>query len=191
MCRDHVSDEFPRRARPRATIVAVGPPDGELPAGARIDLPLWQTDRHVAWISSVDVFSTGCSIELTCHRKDPDATGAHDLDLMRDLRLGVDWPTDEASPTLPIRGRGTPVPTGPRLHEQGANAGNGEIRRRYWLSTLPTRQTMTFVASWPSQGIDEHRVELDTEEIQTAARQAWAIWTSPDADIRQHPEAGQ
>jgi len=164
-----------------------GPPDGEIPVRVPIDLRLWQTDRHVTWISSMNVFRSGCSIELVCHRRDPGDTGVRELDLARDLRLSIVWPDASRSRASHRPGGGTPVPNGPRLTEGGASAHDGKLRRHYWLSELPSTKTMTFVASWPSEGIGEHQAEFDAELVQAAAKRSRTMWTEPDTDTEHNP----
>ncbi len=49
-------------------------------------------------------------------------------------------------------------------------------RRPAWAHPLPPDGPVTLVVSWPAQGIEEARAELDGAAIRAAAQRAVTLW---------------
>jgi hypothetical protein len=148
----------------------VGQPIGEMPARLPVDLVLWRTADHAAWISAIRVFSTGCWIELVSQMREH----RHDWGLHK-VQLSVRWTGQEDAMTWAPYGGGPPS-DGPRLFGGGGCGSPGTSLSSFWLPTLPRLGTLVFAAEWPQEGIGAHVVEVSAPDIFGTASRARQIW---------------
>ncbi len=67
--------------------------------------------------------------------------------------------------------------SGPIVMDRGGGGGGKLWEMSYWLWPLPPPGDITFVVSWPSEGIAEQTVTLDAAELRQRAADAEQIWT--------------
>jgi hypothetical protein len=79
-------------------------------------------------------------------------------------RLAASWPDGENKPT------------GLRLIEWGRSGSAGRYDQRYWLWPHPPTGALAFVCEWPSEQIEETRVEIDSAPILEAATRSVVLW---------------
>jgi hypothetical protein len=79
-------------------------------------------------------------------------------------RLAASWPDGENKPT------------GLRLIERGRSGSAGRYDQRYWLWPHPPTGALAFVCEWPSEQIEETRVEIDSAPILEAATRSVVLW---------------
>jgi len=68
-------------------------------------------------------------------------------------------------------------PVGPLvLGPSGGSSNDTTWEMRYWLWPLPPPGKISFLASWPSEGLEESIVDLDATEFRARAAQAEVLW---------------
>ncbi|MDP9795611.1 hypothetical protein J2S43_004123 [Catenuloplanes nepalensis] len=95
------------------------------------------------------------------------------------LRVGVLFADGRIATNLTFGGPSRPgdEPAGPLMMR---HSGHGDVRRAdmtFWLWPLPPEGPLTVVFSWPAQGIDEFRAEMDGALIRAAADRAVVVWS--------------
>ncbi|MFX0576929.1 hypothetical protein [Nocardia nepalensis] len=74
------------------------------------------------------------------------------------------------------------------LMSGGGGGTDGFSSTTYYLTPLPPPGPLTVIAAWPTAGIAEQRVELDTEALRHAAERAEVLWPADsETKSRQAP----
>lgn len=68
------------------------------------------------------------------------------------------------------------APAGPVLLQRGGGGGDRRFDVRFWLWPLPPPGELTFVAEWPSEGVELTRRPVDTAPILEAAARVEELW---------------
>jgi hypothetical protein len=151
---------------------------------------------------SVEVFSTGCLIEVLWSIRrgsEPDREwnrvtdqcfnrGRHRLDSENGragvLRFGVAFPDGRQATTnqlSPGMYDGTEQVTGPVLMMPGGGSGSGSddevfSSTKFWLWPLPLDGDTRVVAQWDDIGMQEASIILAGEKLRTAATKVQKFW---------------
>jgi hypothetical protein len=170
----------------------VGPPPNVRPASVAFDAVLAQTPELAAWVSGGAASPQGLAFSLVVVSRrrpvaddDPlwprpgrDATVRFGVGFADGRRATMDAPPwrqvteGDRAPEIVLMGRG----------------GHGSMRgwaREVWLWPLPPEGPVTFAFAWPSEGIEEVTVEVDSAPIRAAAARAVQLWP----DDRPEPPA--
>lgn len=178
----------PRPARP----VWAGPPQGVLPGHSDQRAVLVRTDEAIMYADAFRVYPNGLEFAITVLIRDPQLghgpapfemhgprPGISNDDLVRFGVLFADgskWTNLDPHPPF---GRGVEEGFAGRVvMSQGGGGGDAHWRMRYWMWPLPEPPQMTFVVSWPAQGIDEATVDVDTTLLRQAAEDTEVVWTT-------------
>jgi hypothetical protein len=196
--------------RPRMTKhvppVWAAPPSDELPAVVSVGQFLQRTPRLVMAVKSVEVFSTGCAIEVVwtvrrgsetdqewgavteaCFNRPSYRYGAQ-AGSGGGLRFGVGYPDGRkatADGVRPWGPEGAGIPEGPVLMPAGGGGGSGSddsvsSASRFWLWPLPQDGDLRIVAQWSDLGMDEQSVLLSGEALAAAGENVQKYWTAED-----------
>ena len=166
----------------------MGAPQGVLPGRSSEQATLFKTDEALLLVQQFLAYPTGIEFTFNLWLRNPDhpppafpwdlhgqqRTGPLPDDF---LRLGillsdgmkwtnVDW-------THPERNE---QPAGLHVSPRGGGGGGDRFRMSYWMWPLPPEGPMTFVASWPSQAVEERSVTVDATELRARATEAEIIW---------------
>jgi hypothetical protein len=188
------------------TPVWAGPPADELPEVVSLGMFFHRSERMVMAAKSVDVFSTGCLIEIVWSVRrgsEPDGDwrrvadqcfnrghyGLGDNGHGGALRFGVAWPDGRKATTAqphPGMFDGTEQ-TGPVLMMAGGGGGMASDDQvfssgRLWLWPLPLGGDTRVVAQWDDLGVEEASILVNGEQLATAAANVQKYWAAP------HPE---
>ena len=182
-----------------------GPPADELPAVVPLGRFLQRTPRMVMAVKSVEVYSTGCVLELvwTIRRGTESDAGwgavsercfnrpsfRHGLQGGGGgFRLGLAYPdggkaTADEWPHWGIEGA-DPGP-GPVLTTAGGGGGSGsddEVNSsmKFWLWPLPPPGELRIVAQWADIGMAQESIVVSGEELASAAERVQPYWHTPD-----------
>ncbi|MFK0002115.1 hypothetical protein [Paenarthrobacter sp. NPDC090522] len=193
-----VPPERPRHTQPIPP-AWVGPPTDELPGVVPVSWFVHSSNRMALALKSVDVYSTGCVLDLVWTVRRGDQTAGEWREAMDKaltprgpfqqgldgLLVGVGYPNGRkvfAGLVEPSLGGGMDGDvTGPVLTPLGGggSGGNDEFLQgtsRYWLWPLPLDVGTVLVAKWDGLGMPESSVPLPVELFAEAARAARKFW---------------
>lgn len=180
------------------------PPADELPAVVPLGQFFHRSAHMVMAAKSVEVFSTGCLIEvvfsaLRADESDSDWSRMTDLCFNRgpyrmdggggpngSLQFGVALPDGRKTTTAQLDPEifDGEEPTEPVLRSAGGGGGSASdsdlsTSSKFWLWPLPLGGDTRFVARWDDLGINEGSVALDGGQMQTAAANVQKYWPAP------------
>lgn len=175
-----------------------GPPPNELGVAVPLRAVLARTEELVVAVLDAVAYTTGLSFRLTAkRRREPhdsfdawfrDPLGLHERlasgDTLPDdlLRFGVLFSDGRKATTVGAVasfGRAG-EPSGPVLFQGGGSGGGGEWESSLWLWPLPPEGPLGLVVEWPSEGIDETRLEVDAQQLLDAGRASERLWPGDD-----------
>ena len=180
-----------------------GPPENVLGGVAPLRVVLARTERVAVAAIGASAYPQGVRFDVVVRmRPDPgaeedvfDPFGTHFRHRPRRsepwpppdvLRFGVAWPDGRKATTLAERHRPGPpdqdAPAGPLLQQRGGGGGGLSWSIGLWLWPLPPPGTIDFVCEWPSEGIPETRVPVETARLLEAAACAETLWPEEDGD---------
>jgi len=135
------------------------------------------------------VYPNGLSFTLTLFNRKPidgrfggppwELHAQHDVANLSDdfIRLGVLFSDGRSWTNLESRFPGPDDdPQGPLLLGRGGGGGGLSWEMSYWLWPLPPSGELSFVVSWPAQGIDEQFIALDADEFLSHVDSVEHIW---------------
>jgi hypothetical protein len=194
----------PDRPRPPKHVPPVwaGPPSDELPVIVSLGQFFYRSAKMVMAAKSVEVFSTGCLIEvLWSIRRGSESDrewsrvtdrcfnrGRYRLDSENGragaLRFGVAFPDGRKATTnqlSPGMYDGTEQVTGPVLMMPGGGSGSGSddevfSSTKFWLWPLPLDGDTRVAAQWDDIGMQEASIILTGEKLRTAATKVQKFW---------------
>lgn len=116
------------------------------------------------------------------HRLDPD--GQDDEAAARALRFGVLFADGRRAAAdgrrpLPIERSGTP-PEVPTMSQQGGHGSDHDWEQTFWVWGLPEEGPVTIVYSWAAQNVPETSLEIDGDQLRSAAGRAVLLWPEPE-----------
>lgn len=199
----------PRPERPRqprnVPPAWAGPPSDELPTVVSLGQFFHQSTQMIMAAKSVEVFSTGCLIEVVwsvlradesdsgwsriteqCFNRGPfrfnsegDSGGA--------LQFGVALSDGQKTTTAQLHSEtfeGTEPMTGPVLMMAGGGGGAGDDNQvfsssKFWLWPLPIDGDTRMVAQWDDLGMKESSVVVTGDQLGTAAASVQKYWPAP------------
>jgi hypothetical protein len=160
-----------------------GPPENVLAGAFPLSLVLARTPDVALAVHGGLGYPNGFSFTLSIRLREANERmhrwhmhGGFDDDV---LRFGVRF-ADGSKATIFNTGRHGEAPTGPLLIQRGGNGGGHAWDQAYWVWPLPPPGPFAFVCEWPSYGIAQTEVEIDTAAIHDAAARAETLW--PDDD---------
>ena len=65
---------------------------------------------------------------------------------------------------------------GPVVMGRSGGGGGRMWEMSYWVWPLPPPGELTFVVSWPAEGVPEHQIEIDADEFIRLAPSADRVW---------------
>ncbi|WP_426003791.1 hypothetical protein ACPFL9_15795 [Paenarthrobacter sp. NyZ202] len=172
-----------------------GPPSDELPGVAHIGEFIHSSQRAVVALKSVEVYSTGCVLELMGVVRRGQETDREWRDVMEQVfqrpgasdgagfLIGVAYPDGRravASQPMPPMFEDADI-AGPVLVPIGGGGANGgdhsvEVKARYWLWPLPVDGDCQVVAKWDTVGVDESSVVLASEVLGSGLARIRKFW---------------
>jgi hypothetical protein len=196
--------ERPRQPKPVPPVWA-GPPSDELPAVVSLGQFFHRSAQMVMAAKSVEVFSTGCLIEVVWSVRRADESdsdwsrvtdqcfnrGPYRLDSENGcdgaLRFGVAFPDGRKATTAQLHPgmfEGAEPVTGPVLMMAGGGGGSGNddelfCSSKFWLWPLPLGGDTRVVAQWDDLGMKEESVLVAGEQLGTAAANVQKYWVTP------------
>ena len=180
--------------------VWAGAPLYELPAVVRIGQFLHRSPTMVMAVKSADVFSTGCSFEVSWTIRRGDQTDEEWADLNEMffrpgpgarrgaggasmLLFGAAFPDGSKSSTGAhphgfFEGTEEPDPPVLLMRNGGGNGGDDELSGSgsLWLWPLPPAGTLQLVAAWKDFGLEECSISLDGSRLRDAASGVQKFW---------------
>lgn len=164
------------------------PPHGVLPSFSTQRAVLAQTDDVVVTADRFLVYPTGLVFTLTLMQREY-IDGHHDVpwevfrrrkeDELPDdfLRFGILFADGSKWTNLADRHpyQGEEI-EGPVVMGRGGGGGGRIWEMSYWVWPLPPSGALTFVMSWPAEGVAERQAEIDADEFIQLASQAERIW---------------
>ncbi|MET3901772.1 hypothetical protein [Paenarthrobacter sp. 4246] len=176
-----------------------GPPSDELPGVVPGGGFVYQSQRMVVALKLVEVYSTGCLLDLVWSVRRMDESEQEwreiveecynnprsSLDSRTGLELGVAF-ADGRKAVAAIHGpaafEDTDDVTGPVLTALGGGGGsnNGDYVQftgRYWLWPLPLEGDTTLVARWEALGLPESSLELSGVQLGEALGRVRNYWS--------------
>ncbi len=170
-----------------------GPPTDELPGIVPVGGILYNSPRMVVALKLLEVYSTGCLLDLVwCVRRE-DESDQEWRDVMEvsfswpalpGIMIGVAFPDGRkaiaAHPT-PSMFEGSEDVIGPVLTHQGGGGTGGSDEQvdgsaRYWLWPLPVEGDAQLVARWDELGMPESSLVLPGEEFGDALGRVRNYW---------------
>jgi len=76
-------------------------------------------------------------------------------------------------------GAGEP-PSGAVMMPMGGGGGGQSWSQRMWVWPLPPPGSLSFVAEWPSEGVELSRVDIDADSIRSAADGVEVLWPADE-----------
>ncbi|BCW59898.1 hypothetical protein [Arthrobacter sp. StoSoilB20] len=192
--------EPPERARQPQPLRPgwAGPPSDELPGVVTAGGFVHQSQRMVAALKLVEVYSTGCLLDLVWSVRRRDESDQEwreiveesynhprsSLDTRAGLELGValaDGHKAVAAIHGPASFEDTGDVTGPVLTTLGGGGGSNntdyvQFTGRYWLWPLPLDGDTTLVARWDALGMPESSLELSGVQLGEALGRVRNYW---------------
>ena len=176
-----------------------GAPSNELGVAVPLRAVLARTEGLVVSVLDAVAYTTGLSFRLTVkRRREPhdsldawfrDPLGLHEPLAAGDglpddlLRFGVLFSDGRKATTVGAAAVSRAgEPSGPVLFQGSGSGGDGEWESSLWLWPLPPTGPLGFVVEWPSEGIDETRLEVDAQPLLDAGRASERLW--PDDEGR-------
>lgn len=191
----------PRHPQPQPHRPAwAGPPDNVLGSAVAVQAVVARTQQLVIAVVGVVAYPQG--FEFCClvqHRRGLEGTGLmygggrrpghpgpEPEGLAAELfRIGVQF--SDGTKATNVGGMGHRPPPGtdeepPRavMMPMGGGGGGHSWRQRLWIWPLPPPGRLSFVAEWPSEGVELSRVDVDADAIRNAAEQAEILWPADD-----------
>jgi hypothetical protein len=187
-----------RQPRPRRPTWA-GPPENMLGAAVAVQTVIARTPELVIAVEGVVAYPQG--FEFCClirHRRSLESTalmygGRHPgrPDATQEglrpeqFRLGVQFSDGtKATNVGGIGPRPAPgidmEPPQAVMMPMGGGGGGHSWRQRLWVWPLPPPGQLSFVAEWPSEGVELSRVDIDAAAIRDAGEQAEVLWPADE-----------
>jgi hypothetical protein len=161
------------------------PPEAEFPSVVSMDTTiLGRSDRAAVAITGLAAFRNGFEIQLTAHTR-PEAgaaAGPGPREARDSFRFGLLLPDGTkvfGRHGRPPRGPET-EPEGPLLQMFAGGRTPLSFLSRWWAWPLPPKGSLDFVTEWPSYGLPESRVTLDSGLILDAAPHGIQLWPYPE-----------
>jgi hypothetical protein len=185
-----------------------GAPRYELPAVVHIGQFLHHTPTRMLAIKSAEVFSTGCTFDLTwiirrSNEDDEEWAGGNAAFFQHGSRLragqnpfdalllfGVQLPDGSRASTGSTHGRGPSLdqekqPAAPVLAFQGQGGGGGDDEMAgsgtLWLWPLPPEGDLRLVAQWKELAFEESSLVLDGGRLRAASAGVQRFWREDQA----------
>lgn len=73
-------------------------------------------------------------------------------------------------------------------HRSQRKRGDRSWEQDYWVWPLPPEGPLTFIVSWPSQGVNETSYEFDATELRQRAEEAESLWPTSEPVSEGGPE---
>lgn len=188
---------MPRHVPP----VWAAPPSGELPAVISVGRFLQRSPRLVMAVKSVEVFTTGCVLELVwtvrrgsetdaqwaavteqCFNRPAFRHGAR-RDGDGELRFGVGYPDGRKATENGMQpwGPDETGPDGPVLMPAGGGGGGGSDEElsysgKFWVWPFPSDGDLRVVAQWRDRGMDEASVPISGAALTAARKGVRKYW---------------
>lgn len=186
--------------RPRHTPVPpawAGPPADELPGVVPVSAFVHSSERAALALKSVDVYSTGCVLELVWAVRRAGQTENEWRDVLdraltprgpfqpgsEGLLAGVGFGDGRkaiAATTAPGPGEGvdSSSPVLIALEGGGTRGNDGSVQgaSRYWLWPLPVEGKATLYTQWEGLGLPESSLALPVDSLPAAARSVRKFW---------------
>ncbi|MDI2035867.1 hypothetical protein [Paenarthrobacter nitroguajacolicus] len=171
-----------------------GPPSDELPGIVAVGDFVLRGPNAVVALKMVEVFSTGCLLDLVWSVRRSDESDQEWRDVMERTFQRPDRPGIMIGAALPdgrkaFSGRSAPSPfddpdavTGPVLVHRGGGGGSAgdeqaEGSARYWLWPLPEGGDLQLVAKWDDLGLPEGTVVIPGEPLARARSEVRGYWS--------------
>ena len=182
----------------------MSPPGNDFPAGVGLTVLLGRTDEAAVGLTQIEAYSTGFRFTLAVRLRQvrPELVGGRlhmvmsshvhpgmEIPLEDRLLLGLEYPDGHRTSSLQdvrMLGPGAAADDQLVLVQQGGGGGELNVDQTYWVAPLPPEGPVTFVLAWPTFGIPESRVVLDSAAIRAAADRSQLLW--PPQPIREPPE---
>lgn len=167
-----------------------GPPDEVLPGQSNLRATLARTDEAVLVVHRFGAYPNGFTFTLTARFRE---TGVADhfpwelesrygkrIEELPDsfVRLGIMFSDGSSWSNLdPWEHHDWDKP--PKQPFVAGHSGSGSDRsweQDYWVWPLPPEGPLTFIVSWPSQGVEETSHEFDATELRQKAGEAETLW---------------
>ena len=177
-----------------------GAPPDELPGVVHIGQFLHRSPTMVMAVKSADVFSTGCSFDLSWTIRRGEQTDEEWADLKAlffrhwpgarngsggasTLLFGAAFPDGSKSSTGShpfglFEGTEEPAPPVLLLRNGGGNGGDDELSGsgELWLWPLPPAGKLRLVAEWKDLGLAECSISLDSSQLHDAVPGVQKFW---------------
>ncbi len=160
-----------------------------------VELVIGLSDRAAVALVGIVAYPTGFSFTLASRRRNPDPADRHwkpphelDAPMMEGrlpptlLRFGFQFADGEKLTSIP---RASPQldfdsePSGPTMFPRAGGGDSAAWDSDFWVWRLPPPGPVTVVCEWPSEGIDETRTTLSSEEFLAASARAQVLWDDP------------
>ncbi|MFE4196544.1 hypothetical protein ACFRJ9_11815 [Paenarthrobacter sp. NPDC056912] len=194
---DDVPEPLPRPRQPQPVRPGwSGPPSDELPGVVHIGGFLYSSPNAVLALKLVEVYSTGCLLDLVWTLRRGDESDREWRDVMdqgfnhpasrmagdNGLMVGVAYPDGrKAIASHPDPAMFEDV-TGPVLAVLGGGGGSGndhmvQSSARYWLWPLPVEADTRLVAQWEALGMPESSLVVSGERLGDALGNIRTYWS--------------
>lgn len=165
------------------------PPHGVLPSVSTQRAVLANTEDVLVAADRFLVYPNGVVFTLTMmRREEPDERDHHPPWEMFGRRRSKELPDEmirlgilfsDGSKWTNVTDRhpfGEEDVEGPVVMGRGGGGGGRVWEMGYWVWPLPPPGPLTFVVSWPAEGVAEHRVQVDADEFIELAPGAERVW---------------
>ncbi|MFJ5954559.1 hypothetical protein ACIQC5_01225 [Paenarthrobacter sp. NPDC092416] len=171
-----------------------GPPSDELPGVVHIGEFVHSGPQLVMAVKLVEVYSTGCALELTWSVRRTNETEREWRHVMEQTfsrpgspgaMVGVGFPDGRravASYPSPQMFDGTDDVSGPVLTMIGGGGGSGSDEQvqgsaKYWLWPLPLEGDSELVAKWDELGMSESSLRISGADLSEALGKVRKYWS--------------
>jgi hypothetical protein len=176
----------------------MGPPENVLGVAVPLRLVLARSPEAAVLVQHLSAYPKGVTFDVSIHRRrapeDPTVDPMHRFHMWQHtsrggqlppelLRFGVQLADGSKATTLgphPFAAGRDQTPDGPVLMQHGGGGGGLTYTMGFWLWPLPPAGALGFVVEWPSEGIDETRIEIDSASIREAANEAETLWSQEE-----------